>query len=291
MPPNSVLAATLYYGYLPSPSTKIAWGFYPAATLVTQALPVTPARIDLQLPCAVQRQITCSGGGCVQITETKLIPRFFDESTDSLGCTGPFSVLPNPVPGTCTCYTKVYASPPYGTQVPEMIQFIWVYSSDSTTPCAAQAFDGTFYEFFKDAGVTYGVNGLGIAPTFPVSQSSTCTAPQCGSNVELVFVLDEQSACTLQDWYQINWFALNAIASFPVNAATRFGVVYSGSTTSTWPTTTLLSTNLATWQNYLGCPTPTCATAVNPKKIQVRRLSGNSPPVSVCLSVCLSASY
>jgi hypothetical protein len=124
--------------------------------------------------------------------------------------------------------------------------------------------------------------------------------------VELVFVLDEQSTCTSADWQAMNYFALGVIQSFPVSAATRFGVVYTGnaaphwvkchssliswapqhscfpttdiltgSPTSSWPATTLLSTNLATWENYLGCPTPTCATQKLPAHIAVGGTSTN----------------
>ncbi len=285
--PLAVQAATVYYGYLPSPNTKIAWAFYPPAALVTETPVPQAVRTDLQLPCSVQRQITCSAGSCVQVTETDLIPRFFHESTDTAGCAGPFTVLPSPVPAaTCTCYTKVYASPPYGARVPEMIQFIWVYTSDSTTPCAAQAFDGTFYEFFKDLGITYGVSGLGATPTYPVSQSTSCTAPQCASNVELVLLLDEQSSCTLQEWYAINWFALNVMSSFPVNPATRFGVAYSGSPPSKWPTSKLLSTDLKTWQNYLGCSAPTCSTDTPPSQIQA---GGDSTDFAAAVETALIA--
>jgi hypothetical protein len=273
VPPLSVLVATLYYNYQPSPNTQIAWAFYPAGDPVTQPTPVTPVRTDLQLPCSVQRQVTCSGGGCVQITETKLIPRFFHESTDTAGCAGPFTTLPLPAALTaaCTCYTKHYASPPFGATVLEMVQFIWVYNApESTTPCAAQAYDGTFYEFFKNTLPTYGVTGLGTPPTFPVTPSSTCLAPLCASNVELVFVLDQQSACSAADWTAINYFTLGVMASFPVaSSSTRFAIVYAGSAASIWPTQSLLSTSLATWENYLGCPTPTCAVAKAPSHIPI----------------------
>lgn len=284
LPPLSVLVATIYYDYQPSPKTQIAWAFYPTSAPVTQQLPVTPIRTDLQLPCAVQRQITCSSSGCLQITETKLIPRFFHESTDTAGCgAGPFSVLTPPPAGTCSCFTKHYASPPYGATVPEMVQYIWVYNSDSTTPCAAQAYDGTFYEFFKDTVPTMGVT-LGV-PTFPVSQSTSCTTPQCGSNVELVFVLDQQSACTTADWTAINYFTLGVIGSFPVSGATRFGVVYAGQPASAWPSSTLLSTSLATWQNYLGCPTPTCTTTKSPSHIPV---GGASTDFAAAINLALT---
>jgi len=252
IPPLSVVVATLYYDYQPSPNTRIAWGFYPIGDDVTQPTPVTTVRTDLQLPCLVQRQVTCSGGGgCIQITETKLIPRFFHESTDTAGCVaGPSAGFP-----TCTCFTKHYASPPFGAQVPEMVQYIWVLSADLVTPCGAQAYDGTLYEFFSTPAPTVGVT-LGV-PVMPVQQSSTCAVAQCGSNVELVFVLDQQSACTNADWVAINYFTLGIISSFPVVKATRFGIVYAGSAVSTWPTSALISASLGTWQNYLGKPPST----------------------------------
>jgi hypothetical protein len=270
-PATSVSAARLVYNFAPAPDTSVQWAiFAPGQTVKT--LNATIVRTDLLLPCSHQRQVTCTSGECVQITDTQLVPRFFHEASDVNSCSGPFSVTPLPAGlAACTCFTKTYAYAaisPYRTLVNEMIQFIWVRSLNFDIPCAAQAFDGTFYEFFSDSSITYGAKGLG---TPPVLTPSVCSARgQCGSNVELVFVLDEQSTCTSGDWYQINWFARNVINSFVLDASTRFGVVYSGSPTSAWPTTTLLSAPVATWENYLGCPSPSCTTKTLPSHYPVQ---------------------
>jgi hypothetical protein len=275
-PATSVSGANLFYNFAPAPNTSVQWDVFSPGQTVSTAN-ATIARTDLQLPCSLLRQITCTSGACIQITDTQLVPRFFHEESDVNGCSGSFTV--NPLPAglaACTCLTKTYAYAaisPYRTLVNEMIQFIWVRSPNFNMPCAAQAFDGTFYEFFSDSGITYGANGLGTPPALT---PSVCSARgQCGSNVELVFVLDEQSTCTSDDWYQINWFARNVINSFVLDASTRFGVVYSGSPESAWPTPTLLSAPVATWENYLGCPSPSCTIETVPTHNQVLGTSTN----------------
>lgn len=88
---------------------------------------------------------------------------------------------------------------------PVMTKNLWTLS-DGVTPCAAEAFDGTFYEFFETDGVTMGVSNLGQPPSFDFTRTANCTLPRCSRDVELVFVIDEQSGISYATFESIKAF-------------------------------------------------------------------------------------
>ncbi len=147
-PPAAITTGYLYYNFEASPAQTFAFSFFPPGTAVT-ASPTT-TRTDLLSPCQVQRQVTCgTTTSCVSIAETMLIPRFFVETTDTL-CTG--LVCPGTSRAPAQCAQGFKKS---GTPTGQAIAYVWTLA-DKTTPCAAMAADGTFYEFFK---VRNGVQG------------------------------------------------------------------------------------------------------------------------------------
>lgn len=315
IPKSVVVHANILYNYLPSPNTRIAYQFYQNGQTVADASP-TLVRTDLQNPCLVQRAVQCTSG-CVQISETLLIPRFFAESTD-VDSTGGSTCATSQYSGRaslagCTCYEKRYASPPYGAQVsgvpffvvvcsflsvqvPEMIKYIWVVNSGNFEPCAAEAFDGTFYEFFRSSALTVGVNAVGVAPTMPTMTS--CTSSVCSTPLELGILIDEQSTCTADDYTRINYFVYQIITSFPINPSSRFGIAYTQSVNDAGQFTNLVSTDASAWrvrggggggvfqqrrwlttcplvQALLGCPNPPCPSPVGVAHVRKGSVGAN----------------
>jgi hypothetical protein len=140
-----------------------------------------------------------------------------------------------------TLFSKVYTYPTYpfnyGQNAPEVIKYIWI-QPDGKTPCAAEAYDGTFYEFFQDR-TTRGVNAIGAAPVVlpvPVSGSPTqfsfvppgqCTVPNCTNPAEIVFVIDEQSDLSSSDFTNIKEF-VKGIINRAYNPATQYGWIWGG---------------------------------------------------------------
>jgi hypothetical protein len=156
----------------------------------------------------------------------------------------------NDVPGTpqsrlysgrqfanCVGYTKTYNYPTfpfnYGQNAPEVIKYIWI-APDGKTPCAAEAFDGTFYEFFMNT-TTRGVVRLGAAPTilpqattlFSFVPPGSCTVPNCTNPVEMVFVIDEQSSLSTPDFLNIKTF-VKGLINKAYNPASQFGWIWGG---------------------------------------------------------------
>lgn len=257
-PANAVSTGYVYYSYRQSPDTRIKWELFDVGTAITATNPAI-VRTDLQNPCQVTRQIVCASG-CYKISERLQIPRFFRETADTACATC------RTVTG-CSAFTKVYSTPV--TQ--EMTQHIWVITTAGATegmPCAAQAFDGTFYEFFPNLPTsTPGVSDFGVAPkvlpadTTAVSftDSTTCTTPTCGRDVNLVFLIDEQASCSQADYNNILAFIVSIIGGLNYqSSATKFGLAYSQSPVNTaTPGGTGLQSGLAsygsltTWANLM----------------------------------------
>ncbi len=236
-PKESRVAAYLYYNFLGGASGRVAYDFFAQGEMVNAVTPTVGSRVDILNPCKLQRIVTC-GAGCFNIQEKQSLPRFFLESFDTAGTSGSRYYSVRNISG-CTGFTKVYPIPTYpfnyGVVSPEAIRFVWVLNSDGITPCAAEAFDGTLYEFFSDA-TTRGVVNMGnppvklpaTPPTVPFSfvPSGTCTVPNCTNPVEMLFVIDEQLLLGAQDFDQITQFVMSLINGAS-NPASQFGWIWS----------------------------------------------------------------
>lgn len=114
-----------------------------------------------------------------------------------------------------------------------MIKYIWI-APDGKTPCAAEAFDGTFYEFFSNS-TNRGVVRIGAAPTvlpaatqlFSFVPPGSCLVPNCTTPVEMVFVIDEQSDLSAKDFANIKTF-LKGIINKAYNPASQLGWIWGG---------------------------------------------------------------
>lgn len=86
----------------------------------------------------------------------------------------------------------------------EEIEYIWVFGDGRM--CAARAFDGTLYEFYRDNAQTPGVNEratpqhLSASGAFDFEPTGACNTPTCSSDVQIVFLIDEQSDVTPEDF-------------------------------------------------------------------------------------------
>lgn len=237
-PPSSISTGYIYYDFIPSPGTTMAWAFFAPGTPVTS--PGTIVRQDLLNPCKVQRQAFCGGlTSCQQILETQPLPRFFHESGD-VACTGINCAGASRAPAACSQgYTKT-------TSTSSDIKYIWTLA-DKITPCAALGVDGTFYEFFTTGGTTAGVIDLGTAKqqpgdttAFNFAPSGSCTTPTCQQDVELVFVIDEQSVLSWTGFENVLNYVAGIIGTFnTASPSTRFGVWFTGSSNMTSPPTIL----------------------------------------------------
>ncbi len=235
-PRVSTVAAYIYYNFLGGASARVSYDFFAAGQTVSASPPTVGSRTDILNPCKLQRLVTC-GAGCFNIQEKQNLPRFFLEASDTLGTAGSRLYSNATIPG-CTGFTKVYPYPTfpfnYGTASPEAIRFIWTLNVDGITPCAAEAFDGTMYEFYQDT-TNRGVVGMGNPPVSfstgqPVSfvPNGTCTVPNCTNPVEMVFVIDEQMGTAgAADFRNIQTFILTLMNS--ANPNSRFGWMWSQS--------------------------------------------------------------
>lgn len=235
-PPTAVSYANLYYKYLGGSNTQVGWEFItPGTTLATS--PRTIVRTDVLNPCQVSRRVNCSGT-CYTLQEQQLLPRFFLEASDVLGTTGALNYLP--IPG-CTGYTKNYplnVFPPAYSLQKETITYLWVSNSDGLSPCAAEANDGTFFQFFSNgAGTTPGVISPGVAPAalppnpagpFVYSSTAGCANRQCAQAVELVFVIDESATLSGSDFSNIRNFVSFMMTNVNVSGSS-VGWVWSNS--------------------------------------------------------------
>jgi hypothetical protein len=235
-PKNSVIAAYIYYQMLGGANARVGYDFFDVSQSWSSATPNNGQRVDILNPCKLQRLVSC-GSGCYNIQEQQALPRFFLESVDVLG-TPQSRLYSNRTFSNCVGYTKVYNYPTfpfqYGLGAPEVIKYVWIMP-DGKTPCAAEAFDGTFYEFFNSTS-SRGVVRIGSAPTvlpaatqaFSFVPASQCTVPNCTNPVEMIFVIDEQSALSSVDFANVKTFIVSLING-AANPASQFGWIWSNS--------------------------------------------------------------
>ena len=233
--PNAVQALNIYYNYIPTPETRIGYEFFDTTQDVSTASP-SVIRTDVQDPCNVQRIVTC-GNACFTVSERQDIPRFFREEGDVLGAPNGTYLAPS----ECVAWTKTYPSAIFPALNPVMTKYLWTLN-DEVTPCAAEAFDGTFYEFFESNGLVRGVDGLGTTPDFDFDQAANCTLPKCSRDVELVFVIDEQAVIDFDTFASIKAFVATTMESFELNSnGVLFGLVWSNPDSDLFPAPTELS--------------------------------------------------
>jgi hypothetical protein len=85
-PQYGVMYAIMHYQATNGVSAGLAYQFFPTGTPLTAAS-VSPVRTDIINPCQLQRQVACNAA-CYTVKNDVPLPRFFYESTDSLGVTG-----------------------------------------------------------------------------------------------------------------------------------------------------------------------------------------------------------
>jgi hypothetical protein len=289
---GAVQAAYLYYNFVPSPNTRIQYQFFDPSQTVDAASP-TIVRTDLQDPCSIQRQVTC-GGICYSVSERQDLPRFFREASDTLGFAGSYNRRPTQCngPGYTKNYTAIGQTPSQAS-----IKYLWM-QSDDVTPCAAEAFDQTLYEFFTLGSGNTGVFGLGQTPrvlpaltqdvTFTLSR--TCSTARCGRDVLLVMLVDEQIAVSPTDFSNSLNFLSYLVGTFNVSSdLTRFGLIWSNPTNTpaaqdpTIPQTgTTLQTNFLATSPFLKHPQAKHATTDYAARVEValtRFFSGPPNPL------------
>ncbi len=171
------------------------------------------------------------------MSERQDIPRFFLESRDLLGATNPIWRAPQ----DCIGWTKVYPRSIYPVTSSVMIKNLWTLS-DGVTPCAAEAFDGTFFEFFESDGNAVGVSNLGSESQFDFNRAANCTLPKCSRDVELVFVIDEQAGISHSTFESIKSFVNSTIESFQLSSpGVLFGITWTNPTSDRIPDPVVLT--------------------------------------------------
>jgi hypothetical protein len=192
----------------------------------------------------VERIVRC-GSQCFTVSERQDIPRFFLERTDLLGATSPTWRAPV----DCIGWTKVYPRSIYPVTSPVMTKNLWTLS-DGVTPCAAEAFDGTFYEFYESDGIDVGVTNLGSVPDFNFDQGANCSLPKCSRDVELVFVIDEQAGIGYSTFEAIKSFVNTTIESFQLTSnGVLFGIIWTNPLSDRVPNPVTLSGSSLTTPN------------------------------------------
>jgi hypothetical protein len=238
-PPASEVSAYIYYQYLGGAAGRVAFDYFGLTESASDTVtPTIGQRVDILNLCQLERVVTC-GTGCFSVQEQQNLPRFFLEEPDVLGTNESLYHTSTSLLG-CTGYTKVYPFPTFpadlGAKSPEAIKYLWVLDSDGVSPCFAEAYDGTTYEFFSAPNVR-GVVGLGEtpkelgvptpAPEFSFTPSGTCSVPECARQVELVFVIDEQFIIS-SDFPFIRTFVADVINATNLDGSV-FGWVWSNS--------------------------------------------------------------
>ncbi len=228
-PANSVLEAFMYYDFFGKPS-RFALDYLGTGT--------APARTDIVNPCNVQRQVSC-GGACFTTADLGFVPRLFLASGDSTSSgAGGF------VPSNAACAAGTVFQKQGPLTQPQQIAKIWIAGG---AICAARAVEGTLYEFWTSgAKTTPGVNYrnpgkpqqlmLGSAAPFNFDQLNGCGSPTCGSEVEIVFVIDQNMPQS--DYLAAQQYVKTIAGSFDdTNNRIRMGAYFStGSQAIPWQT-------------------------------------------------------
>jgi hypothetical protein len=230
-PANSVLDAFMYYDFFGKPS-RFALDYVVGGSL---------ARTDVVNPCNVQRQVSC-GGQCFTTADLGFVPRIFLASGDAAS-TGAGGLIPS---NAACAAGSVFAKAAPLTQG-QQIAKIWIAGG---VACAARAVEGTLYEFWTTgAKTTPGVNyrypskpqQLRIPSTaaFDFDQLSGCGSPICGSEVEIVFVIDQNMEQS--DYLAAQQYVKSIANSFDDgNNRIRFGAYFS------------TASQAVNWQTQLG---------------------------------------
>jgi hypothetical protein len=217
-PANAVLEAFMYYDFFGKPS-RFALEYLQGTAL---------ARTDVVNPCNVQRQVSC-GGACFTTADLGFVPRLFVASGDTAS-TGAGGL----VPSNAACAAgSVFAKAGPLTQG-QQIAKIWMVGG---VACAARAVEGTLYEFWTTGaktapGVNYRNPGkpqqlrAGVTTPFNFDQFNGCGSPICGSEVEIVFVIDQNMGQS--DYLAAQQYVKTIANSFDdANNRIRFGAYFS----------------------------------------------------------------
>lgn len=250
--------AYIYYDFSSSVDQRVAYQFFdPSAGAGMQATlpPISAAagsepnvlREDIHAPCEVTRKVQCTAG-CFSISDKQFVPRFFHEASDTLDVA---AVPPNPSDCPVKYAKQVTAATPL---IPEEVAFIWGADvpGQGFVLCAAVTNDGTIFEFLDATvptsayGITQnlnhrpavrpGVTGITTGVyDFDATLGGSCLTPICGTNVELVFVVDEQNPdVKASDFTNMKDYIQGIVDLFDEKPLIRFASVWSNNLNPTF---------------------------------------------------------